>query len=102
MHHRKDYMRKGEKRIAKFLVRYDGPYKVLRAYPESSIYTLDLPQHMNVFPTFHASLLKPWHRNDFNLFPTREHTNPGPILTKDGIEEWEVDSIIDRRKRGRG
>ena len=102
MHRRRDYMRKGEKRVAKFLVRYDGPYKILRAYPESSVYTLDLPQHMNIFPTFHASLLKPWRSNDAELFPTRQHSNPGPILTEDGIEEWEVDSIVDRRRRGRG
>lgn len=57
---------------------------------------------MNVFLTFHASLLKPWKRNDPTLFPTREYAKPGSIVTEDGIEEWEVEAIIDRHKHERG
>ncbi|KAJ3492390.1 hypothetical protein NLI96_g66 [Meripilus lineatus] len=102
MHRRRDYMRKGDKWVAKFMVRYDGPYKVLRAYPDSSTYTLDLPPTMKIFPTFHSSLLKPYLPNDDDLFPDRAHPQPGPIVTEDGFEEWEVEEILDRRPRGRG
>ncbi len=101
-HRRRDYMQRGDNRVAKFMVRYDGPYKILRAFPDTSVYTLDLPPHMKVFPTFHASLLKPYHPNDPDRFPSRENPRPGPIVTEDGVEEYEVEAILDRRRRGRG
>ncbi|GBE87359.1 Transposon Ty3-G Gag-Pol polyprotein [Sparassis crispa] len=101
-HCRWDYMQRGDNRVAKFMVRYDGPYNVLHAYPEFSAYTLDLPASTNIFPTFHASLLKPWRENDASLFPSRQHNQPGPIITDDGAEEWEVESIVNHRPRGRG
>ncbi|KAJ3480303.1 hypothetical protein NLI96_g8442 [Meripilus lineatus] len=102
MHRRQDYVRKGDKCVAKFMVRYDGPYKILRAFPDSSVYTLDLPDTMKIFPTFHASLLKPFNSNDDALFPGRSHPKPGPIITENGEEEWEVECILDRRRRGAG
>ena len=68
------------------------------AHPDSSVYTLDLPRHMNIFPTFHVSLLKLWKANDPTLFATREHARPGPIVTEDRIEEWKVESIIDHHR----
>ena len=101
-HCRRDYMQRGDHRVAKFMVRYDGPYRVIQAWPDSSTYTLDLPEHMNVFPTFHASLLRPYRENDATLFPDRELPMPGPVVTADGQVEWEVESILDRRRRGRG
>ncbi len=45
-HRQRNYMQHGDHRVAKFMVHYDGPYKVLHAYPESSAYTLDLPNTM--------------------------------------------------------
>ena len=101
-HRRRDYMQRGDHRVAKFMVRYDGPYRVIQAWPDSSTYTLDLPEHMNVFPTFHASLLRPYRANDPTLFPSREHAMPGPVVTEDGQVEWEIESLLDRRRRGRG
>ena len=101
-HRRRDYMQRGDHRVAKFMVRWDGPYDVIHAYPETSVYTLDLPPSMAIFPTFHGSLLKRYVPNDGDLFPSREHARPGPIVTADGEEEFEVDSIINRRRRGRG
>jgi hypothetical protein len=100
-HRRRDYMRKGDHRVAKFMVRYDGPYVVAQAWPDTSVYTLDLPPHMSIFPTFHASLLRPWRENDDSLFPGRAHEEPGPIATPDGPEHV-VDRILDRRRWGRG
>ncbi|GBE85800.1 hypothetical protein SCP_0803220 [Sparassis crispa] len=101
-HRRRDYMQRGDHRVAKFMVRFDGPYSILHAYPESSVYTLDLPPSMHIFPTFHSSLLKPWKDNDASLFPSRQHSHPGPLITEDGVEEWEVKTIVDHRPRGRG
>lgn len=97
-----DYMQHGDQRVAKFMVRYDGPYRVIQAWPDSSTYTLDLPEHMNVFPTFHALLLQPYHANDASLFPDRELPMPGPIVTEDGQVEWEIESILDRCRQGCG
>ena len=57
---------------------------------------------MNIFPTFHASLLKPWRANDPEYFPSHEYSRPGPILNTDGEEEWPVERILDKRRRGRG
>ena len=47
-------MQRDAHRVAKFMVRYDGPYKVTSAFPDTSSYTLDLPPSMRIFPTFHA------------------------------------------------
>jgi hypothetical protein len=81
---------------------FDGPYKIVDSFPETSVYTLDLPNSPDIFPSFHASELMPYHPNDAILFPHRELPMPGPVLAEDGIEEWTVDSIIDEWKRGRG
>ncbi|KAH9830014.1 uncharacterized protein C8Q71DRAFT_671582, partial [Rhodofomes roseus] len=35
-------------------------------------------------------------------FPSREHARPGPVVTTNGEEEFEVEAITDRRRRGRG
>jgi hypothetical protein len=70
LHSCNKYKKKGEKRVAKFLPRFDGPYKVTKAHPEMSSYTLDMPNSPNVFPLYHASELK-WHApNDPSLLRT--------------------------------
>jgi hypothetical protein len=99
---RRDYMQKGDKRVAKFMPRYDGPYVVLEAHPQFSTYTLDLPNSPNIFPTFHISQLRPYHANDPSLFPSREQPRPGPVVTEDGQLENFIDRIIDERRVGRG
>ncbi len=101
-HRRRDFCQRGDGRTAKFMVRYDGPHTVVRSNPATSNYTLDLPASTNVHPTFHASLLRPFIPNDDQLFPSRVHDEPGPIVTPDGQEEFFVDRILDRRRRGRG
>lgn len=102
LHRRRDYMQRGDHRVAKFMVRYDGPYTVKSAHPETSTYTLDLPPSMKIFPTFHGSLLKPYRENDAAQFPSRTLERPGPVVGVDGEDEWFVEKILDRRKRGRG
>ena len=101
-HRRRDFMQRGDHRVAKSMVRFDGPYRVIQAWPDSSTYTLDLPEHMNILPTFHASLLRPYRENDTSLFPRQAFPVPGPIVTDDGQVEWEVEKILDRRRHGRG
>lgn len=101
-HRRREYMQRGSLRVAKFMVRFDGPYTIARAHPDSSSYTLDLPETTNVFPTFHSSLLRPYLANDDSLFPGRANPEPGPIVTPDGEEEFYVEKILDRRPVGRG
>ena len=51
---------------------------------------------MWIFLTFYT-FLRSFIQNDASLFPDYEHPKPGPVVTEDGIEEWKVDSIIDRQ-----
>ncbi|KAF8221437.1 hypothetical protein L208DRAFT_1327996, partial [Tricholoma matsutake] len=39
--------------------------------------------------------------NDVTLFPSQEHEQPGLVLTKDGMEEYWIQKIVDERRRGR-
>ena len=69
---RRNYKRKDKKRVAKFMPRNDGPYTVVKAFPEKFEYTLRLPNNPQAFPGFHSSLLKPFIPNDPTLFPDCE------------------------------
>ena len=97
-HRRREYKRRGEKRVAKFFPRWDGPYTIIKANAESSSYSLD---NDNGYP-YYSSELKPYHANDADLFPGREHPKPGPVMTDDGLMEHEIDRIIDSRPWGCG
>lgn len=96
---RREYTHAGDGRVTKFMPRFDGPYEISKAFPEKSTYTLIMPNSPNVFPTFHASQLRPFVPNDATLFPDREFERPPAIETGDG-DEWLVERIIDE-KRGR-
>lgn len=82
--------------------RYDDKYKVVAASPEVSMYTIDMPNSTLPYTTFHASELQCYCKNDSTLFPSQELACPGPVITADGEEEWQVEAIIDERKHGRG
>jgi hypothetical protein len=101
-HQRQEYLNGNNKCITKFMPRFDRPYTIVSANPESSTYTLDLPEHTNVYPTFHASKLKKHVPNNAELFPSRELQRPTPIMTASGSKEWEVEKILNTRQRGRG
>ena len=93
-----EYKSKYEKQMAKFFPRWDGPFNVTEVHTESSSYTLDIPSH--AYPVFHASQLKPHHVNDPVLFPTCELTQPGLILTADGLKEYTINKILDVHHHG--
>jgi hypothetical protein len=94
-HRRCNYKQKGKKRIVKFMPWSDGPYMVIKSFPEKSEYTLHLPNNSQTFPGFHSSLLKPFISNDPTLFPDHEFTQPGAVVTEDGTEENMIDKIVD-------
>jgi hypothetical protein len=78
-------------RVVKFMARYDGPYEVLEAYPNTSMYKIQLPESLKQFPVFHVSQLQLHHLNNPNLFPSRKQQRPSPIITKDGSTEYFMD-----------
>ena len=88
---------------SKLLPKYVGPYKVLRAYPESSNYELELPTKLRccrLHPRFHVSLLRPHQANDDALFPNRHYPDPYDFGAPDDAE-WFVEEIMAHRWKGR-
>jgi hypothetical protein len=96
-----EYMQKASGRAAKFMPHFDGPYTILEAHPDTSTYTLDLPNLPNIFPTFCASQLRRYTQNDTKLFPRCELPQPGPVVTQDGQLENFIEQIFNERKVGR-
>jgi hypothetical protein len=99
---RRDYAMAGSGRSAKLFPRRDGPYRVVKVFPETSTYQLDVPNApANFCFTFHASQLKKYVENDRELFPGWELPRDGPIVLADGSEEHVIDRILDEKK-GKG
>lgn len=71
-----------------------GPFTVVKRIGKTA-YELELPANMKVHDVFHASLLKPYHK-DGRVQP------PPPELMVDGQEEFEVELILDRRLQKSG
>ena len=67
-----------------------------------NLYTLDLPNEPNHFPTFHASLLQKFIPNNDQLFSSHTLSQPGPVIMNNGKEEWFIDCILDKWARGKG
>lgn len=78
----------------KLAPRFMGPFPVKRKINEVS-YELTLPDSLKIHPLFHVSLLKPAVPDPF---PGRGTRPPEPIVI-DGNEEFEVEAILDCRKR---
>jgi hypothetical protein len=70
LNRQRDYKTTGERRVAKFMPRFNSPYLVTDTFPEASTVTLDIPHAPNLFPTFHASHVKPFIPNDDLKFPS--------------------------------
>ena len=73
-----------------------GPFKITKVLGKT-VYKLQLPFQWKIHDVFHASLLTPYSE-------TEEHgenfIKPPPDLI-DGQEEFEIESIIGHRKKGR-
>ena len=86
-------------RVRKFLSKYIGPYTIIDAKPDKSVYTLDLPPelvHRHIHLTFHIKFLWPYKPNNDILFPGREalaYCDFGD----DPDQEWYVDAIINHQ-----
>jgi len=86
-------------RARKLCPKYIGPYKVLDANPANSTYKLELPvalQERRIFPTFHVSLLRPYHASNDAMFPNRTHPEPYDFGVEDD-QEWFVEDILGHR-----
>ena len=84
---------------AKFYNRFLGPFKIIRARPETSTYELELPPEYSIHSSFHANLLRPYVANDRTHFPAREPPYPLSIIPEDN--QYEVEQILEHRKRHR-
>ena len=90
-------------RARKLMPTFIGPYPIVKANPETSNYTLELPielQARNIHPTFHVSLLKPHVPNDDNRFPSRDVSVYYDFGYGDEAEQ-EVDEILAHQWDGR-
>ncbi|KAF8240283.1 hypothetical protein L208DRAFT_1083189, partial [Tricholoma matsutake] len=90
-HHQQDYMQKKDGHMAKFMPRFNSPFKVTMAFPEAST----LLNSSKIHQTFHFSLLQPCLENDDKLFPSQALERPGPIMTANGETKYYIDEIID-------
>lgn len=78
--------------IRKLTPRFLGPYTITDVI-SSTAYKLDLPASLRIHPVFHISMLKEYKESeDFN-----RATPPPPIILPDESEEYEVESILDKR-----
>jgi hypothetical protein len=98
---RREFKAAGETRVAKFMPRFGGPWKIIAIDEAHSTVTLDLPNSANFHPVFHTSELIPHKENDDALFPDRARHKPDPVFI-DGTEEHYVERILQTRHRGRG
>ena len=60
-------------RARKLTPKYIGPFRVTKAFPDTSNYELDLSPELKarqIHPKFHVSLLRPHEPNDDTLFPS--------------------------------
>uniref|UniRef100_A0A803K5R9 Gypsy retrotransposon integrase-like protein 1 n=1 Tax=Xenopus tropicalis TaxID=8364 RepID=A0A803K5R9_XENTR len=77
--------------------RFMGPFPILEQI-NSVTFKLKLPTNLRIHPVFHVSLLK---KVVENPFPGRIGAPPEPV-TVQGVEEFEVQAILDSRyRRGR-
>lgn len=85
----------------KLMPRADRPFTVTATHPDTSNYTLHLPNNPSTYNVFHASKLYPFVDNDDTNFPLRTLARPDPISV-DGEDEYYIDRIIDSQHVGCG
>ncbi|QRV85329.1 Retrotransposable element Tf2 protein [Ceratobasidium sp. AG-Ba] len=85
---------KTERPVAKLSAKRIGPYKVLKR-EGTHAFRLELPHTLRVHPVFHTSLISLKTEDPFGCDPPQ----PPAEVTPDGEEEYEVEKILDSRKR---
>ena len=77
--------------------KYCGPFEITEDI-NGVTYRLKLSQPMinrGIHNAFHASLFKPFYEDDFD----RERKAPEPLVFQDGHEEYEIEKILNHRKK---
>jgi hypothetical protein len=76
-----------------------GPYRITKVVSPYA-YCLELPASMKIHPVFHVNLLRPAATDPL----PEQRQEPPPPVEVEGVEEWEVQDILDSRwdRRGRG
>jgi hypothetical protein len=76
-----------------------GPFRIAQVISPHA-YQLDLPASMRIHPVFNVNLLRPAAENPV----PGQIQDPPPPVEVEGLEEWEVEEIVDSRweRRGRG
>jgi hypothetical protein len=78
----------------KLLPRFVGPFKVEALVGKAAV-KLSLLKNMGIHPVFHVSLVKPY------LHDGTSDAVPPPVLALDNSVQYEVESILAQRGRGR-
>jgi len=90
-------------KASKLVLKYVGPYKIMKAIPSTSNYELELPMELvkrQIHNRFHVSLLRPHNPNDSVLFPSRRKVQPYDLGALDETE-WYVNEIVGHCWKGR-
>lgn len=87
-----DRLRQSRKLLPKFL----GPFTIIEQTSPVT-FRLSLPPTLNIHDNFHVSLLKTWIEPTAVGASRKSPPTPPPILV-DGIEEYEVEKILDVKK----
>ena len=81
---------------AKLAARRHGPFPVEQVLSPVT-YKLSLPSTWNIHPVFHTDLLTPYWET---LFHGENYQHPSAKLVQ-GVEEYEVEAVLDMRHYGR-
>jgi hypothetical protein len=93
-HRHKEYKDGDKAHVAKFVCCYDGPYCIMSAFPDTSTYTLNLPNTPHTFNTFHSSQLHCFIPNDDACFLGCEVSLQNQIYNEFSEAEFLLDKII--------
>lgn len=76
-------------RARKFVPKFTGPFRVLRTFPQTDSYELDIPERYSrrgLHNKFHSSLLRPFVESDEKLFPNRV-VDSVPVFPLDEMDQ---------------
>ena len=86
-----------KRRARKLAPKYIGPFKVTKAFPDTSNYILELSEELvarRIHPKFHVSLLHRYEPNDDVIFPSRESKRFYNFRMPNN-NEWLIDKLLD-------